>query len=106
VTFTAYAFNSDRVKSLTAPPYQFHVQRPASEPVSRTAFLLIMGVNANESRNLDLELAVSSAEKARSLLHTKLQSDYQEIVEIRLYSDRLSFAKTSSRRQMPHVGLI
>jgi hypothetical protein len=47
-----------------------------------------MGVNANQSRNLDLGLAVSSAEKARSLLRTKLQSDYQEIVEIPLYSER------------------
>jgi WD40 repeat protein len=87
VQFTAYAFNSDRVKSLTTPARLFALP-PSSQPVSRTAFVLSMGVNANQSRNLDLDFAVSSAERARALLRSKLEPDYQQIVEIPLYSDR------------------
>ena len=46
-----------------------------------------MGVNANQSHNLNLELAVSSAERVRALLRNKLQLDYSEVVEVPLYSD-------------------
>jgi WD40 repeat protein len=107
VEFTAYAFNSDRVKSLITPPHPFSLP-PSSQPVSRTAFLLSMGVNANQSRNLDLDFAVSSAEKARSLLRSKLQADYQQIVEITLYSDRDSDSdriksKTASKADLQAV---
>jgi WD40 repeat protein len=107
VQFTAYAFNSDRVKSLITPPYPFSLP-PSPQAVSRTAFLLSMGVNANQSRNLDLDFAVSSAEKARSLLRSKLQADYQQIVEITLYSDRDSDSdriksKTASKADLQAV---
>jgi len=87
VEFTAYAFNSDRVKSLTTPPYECKL--PAATPrkaVPRRAYLITMGVNANQSR-WNLELAVSSAERARQLLRGKLQGEYPEIVEVPLYSD-------------------
>ena len=86
VKFTAYAFNSDRVKSLTARPVEFRF-RPATANASRTAFLITMGVNANESPHLNFDLAVSSAEDTRALLKAKLQEDYQEVVEIPLYSE-------------------
>jgi WD40 repeat protein len=107
VQFTAYAFNSDRVKSLATPPRRFPLPS-SSQPVSRTAFLVTMGVNANQSRNLDLDFAVSSAEKARSLLRSKLQADYQQIVEITLYSDRDSDSdriksKTASKADLQAV---
>jgi WD40 repeat protein len=88
VEFSAYGFNSDRVKSITTPPLEFAVpKRQAGNPALKTAFLLTMGVNANQSRHLNLELAVSSAESARSLLRTKLLTDYSEVVEVPLYSD-------------------
>ena len=107
VQFTAYAFNSDRVKSLATPPRRLPLP-PSSQPVSRTAFLVTMGVNANQSRNLDLDFAVSSAEKARSLLRSKLQADYQQIVEITLYSDSDSDSdriksKTASKADLQAV---
>ena len=85
--FTAYAFNSDGVKSLTTPPYEYVLPPHVAPGNPRKAFLITIGVNANESHNLDLELAVSSAERARSLLHSKLQIGYQDVVEIPLYSD-------------------
>ena len=88
VKFTAYAFNSDRVKSVATRPFEFKLPsaRDAEAP-PRTAFLVTMGVNANESPNLNLDLAVSSAENARRLLKAKLEDDHQEVVEIPLYSD-------------------
>ena len=86
VTFTAYAFNSDRVKSLTTPPFEYVLPK-SGKPVVRRAYLITMGVNANQSHNLNLELAVSSAERARALLRSKLRADYGEVVEIPLYSD-------------------
>ncbi len=55
--------------------------------MERKAYLITMGVNANQSYNLDLDLAVPSAETARGLLRNKLNTEYQKVVEIRLYSD-------------------
>jgi WD40 repeat protein len=88
VEFTAYAFNRDRVKSLTTAPYNYHFAQSARlKARPRTAFLVTIGVNANESRNLDLDLAVSSAERVRALLRDKLKTNYTEVVEVPLYSD-------------------
>jgi len=86
VDFTAYAFNSDRVKSLTTPPFEYTLLS-AKAAAQRRAYLITMGVNANQSHNLDLELAVSSAERARALLRAKLQAAYPVVFEIPLYSD-------------------
>jgi Caspase domain len=87
VTFTAYAFNSDRVKSLTTPPLEYSlpklsVARPGV--VARRAYLISMGVNANES-GWNMDFAVPSAEHAARLLHDKLAKDY-EVVPICLFS--------------------
>jgi WD40 repeat protein len=88
VEFTAYAFNRDRVKSPTTPPFEYSIVHASqAEPVVRRAYLVTMGVNANQSPNLNLDIAVPSAEAARSVLRGKLQADYQEVVEIQLYSD-------------------
>ena len=87
VTFTAYAFNSDRVKSASTPGSSYML-RPAADrtPVTRTAYLITMGVNAHQS-HWNLGLAVSSAERARALLGDKLRQTYGRVVEIPLYSD-------------------
>jgi WD40 repeat protein len=87
VAFTAYAFNSDRVKSLTTPPFEYALPNVRTTMAPRRAYLITMGVNANQSHNLDLELAVSSAEQVRALLRKKLKAGYAEVVEIPLYSD-------------------
>jgi WD40 repeat protein len=92
--FTAYAFNSDRVKSRTTAPYEYSLATTSPTAVSGRAYLVTVAVSANQSHNLDLELAVSSAERARSLLRAKLQSSYQEVLEVPLYSD---FERDSNR---------
>jgi len=87
VEFTAYAFNSDRVKSVTTPPFEYAPPMGGGAAVSRRAYLITMGVNANQSHNLDLELAVSSADKFRTLMRGKLEAEHSEVVEVPLYSD-------------------
>jgi WD40 repeat protein len=87
VRFTAYAFNSDRVKSLTTPPLEYSLPKAEeSTPavVSRRAYLISMGVNANQSR-WNLSFAVASAQDAARLIHEKLASEY-EVVDISLFS--------------------
>jgi len=87
VEFTAYAFNSDRVKSETTLPYEYVLPNRSGPPVERKAYLITMGVNANQSHNLRLNLAVSSSEIVRALLRNKLSKDYQDVIETQLYSD-------------------
>ncbi len=83
--FTAYAFNNDRVKSLNSAPLEYRLQPPRGG-AARRAYLITMGVNANESR-WNLDVAVSSAEQARSRLHARLLKEYPTVVDIPLYSD-------------------
>ena len=87
VAFTAYAFNSDRVKSLTTAPFEYALPAGNGKSAVHRAYLITIGVNANQSHNLDLELAVSSAERVRTLLSNKLKAEYGKPIEIRLYSE-------------------
>lgn len=85
VYFTAYAFNRDRVKSLNSPPFK-RTLPPAAGSSAKRAFLITMGVNANQS-GWNLDVAVTSAEQARRLLHAKLLQEYPTVVDVPLYSD-------------------
>jgi WD40 repeat protein len=105
VTFTAYAFNSDRVKSETSLPSVYQLQLRA-EPVKRRAYLITMGVDANESQDpWRLDLAVSSTKRARALLRQKLKNDYQEIIEVPLLAElaRDSAQVTSTRARKANL---
>ncbi len=84
-SFTAYAFNRDRVKGLTSTPFEYKVQSTPGKPLRR-AYLITMGVNANQS-GWNLDVAVPSAEKALSLLHAKLAERYSPVIDVQLYSD-------------------
>jgi WD40 repeat protein len=87
VQFTAYGFNSDRVKSLTAPLVEYSVPKLSSGAQAagtRRAYLISMGVNANQS-HWNLDFAVPSVQDAARLLHEKLASDY-EVVDLSLFS--------------------
>jgi hypothetical protein len=87
VQFTAYAFNSDRVKSLTTESWVYTLPRAADAAAAappRRAYLITMGVNANDSR-WNLDFAVPSAQAAGHLLHDKLAEKYQ-VVDITLFS--------------------
>jgi WD40 repeat protein len=87
VQFTAYAFNRDRVKSRTTPPLKytqpvFTFDAPAV--AGPRAYLIAMGVNANQS-GWNVDFAVSSAQHALGLLHNKLAAAY-ETVDVSLFS--------------------
>jgi WD40 repeat protein len=82
---TAYAFNHDRVKSSTSAPFEYPSPRLPGKRLPR-AYLITMGVNANQS-GLNLDVAVPSAEKARSLLHAKLAERFFPVVDVPLNSD-------------------
>ncbi|MBF0559541.1 MAG: WD40 repeat domain-containing protein [Nitrospirae bacterium] len=87
VTFTAYAFNSDRVKSETSTPVLYKLSKHR-QPAKRLAYLITVGVNANESQSpWRLGLAVASAERAKILLKAKLLTEYSDVVEIPLYAE-------------------
>jgi WD40 repeat protein len=86
VAFTAYAFNADRVKSQTTSPFEYQLPT-VKNATPRQAYVITIGVNANQSPNLNLELAVSSAERARALVRDRLRAQYSNPVEIQLYSD-------------------
>ncbi len=59
MTFTAYAFNEDRVKSETMPATR---QVPASPlPARPRAYLIAMGVSACQTRAWDLRYAAADA---------------------------------------------
>jgi WD40 repeat protein len=87
IEFTAYAFNQDRVKSLTTPAfeYQLSLNGPAKQ-TPRHAYLILMAVNANQS-HWNLEVAVPGADSALKVLRGRLREQYSEVTEIQLYSD-------------------
>ena len=57
--FTAYAFNEDRVKSETAE-YLDYV-RPDMKPVQPRAFVISIGIDAYDEKNLNLDYAAADA---------------------------------------------
>jgi hypothetical protein len=78
VTFTAYAFNADRVKGETNEPVVFRL-KPASKG-RRRAFLITMAVNPTQAGPIwDLDLALPSAQLATKLWTQKLSRDYDVI---------------------------
>jgi WD40 repeat protein len=87
VSFTAYAFNSDRLKSDASPSYSFV---PSCGELTRKrkkrAYLVTSGVNANES-HWNLEVAVPSARRAEQLLQEKLRQTYEDVIPVSMYSD-------------------
>jgi len=83
--FTAYAFNSDRVKSETSKSFPYKVT-PRSQHYMRRAYLITMAVNANQS-GWDLSLAVPSAKLAAELWTKKLAQEYK-IIPVTLKSEQ------------------
>jgi WD40 repeat protein len=95
VTFTAYAFNEDRVKSATVTG----TLAVASELKPRVgkAYIVSVGVNRTESSpNWDLQYAASDARKMSEVLSQKLGTTHQfsAVLPIRLVSDQPGQEKT------------
>jgi WD40 repeat protein/tetratricopeptide (TPR) repeat protein len=87
VEFTAYAFNSDSVKSATDKKvYSLPV---ASPTIKGRAYLITVGVNAYENSELNLKFAANDARQMQQLLSEKLMraGTYEEVVQVPLISD-------------------
>lgn len=87
VEFSAYAFNDDRVKSLTDRK-SFVLPQPLL-PVKRRAYVITVGVSAYENKAWDLRFAAKDATLAGHVLADTLahSGDYSEIVPVSLTSD-------------------
>lgn len=91
VAFTAYAFNSDRVKSATTGPVKFAIPSVAiNAPKKGRAFVLSIGVNASENPAFRLRYAVNDARKMQEILGARMRTEgdkYAEVIQIPLISD-------------------
>jgi hypothetical protein len=92
INFTAYAFNSDRVTSELSPPIKYRL--PASLPTAKPrAYILTIGVDANESSGWSLSFAAASAEEIQKSITAKVGKEY-EVIKVSLLS---TFAPESFR---------
>jgi len=107
--FTAYAFNSDRVKSATAK-LVYDLARPLPTVKGR-AYVISVGVNVYQDSSWDLKFAARDAEISEAMLSKTLaaRGDY-EVVGIKLTSNhtldangQVSLTKTASKRNFQTV---
>jgi WD40 repeat protein len=85
VSFSAYAFNSDRVTSETTTPSIYAVPR-SSTSVKRRAYVVTIGVDATSDPNWRLSFAPTGAREIDHLLREKLQRQY-EVIGVSLISE-------------------
>jgi WD40 repeat protein len=86
VTFTAYAFNEDRVKSETSKPVVYALPKTRPTNILRRAYIVTVGVDATSDRNLRLLFAPNGARDIEQFLRDRLQSKY-EVVPVQLISE-------------------
>ncbi len=97
--FTAYAFNADRVKSETAQR-TYTLPKPLLA-AKGSAFIVTIGVNANEDRRYDLRYAANDARRLQEELAKRLPKDkYDQIVQIPLISDYNKTGKLAENNAM------
>jgi WD40 repeat protein len=87
LVFSAYAFNEDRVKSLTD---RFRYELPAStQPRKGKAYVVAVGVSAFENSTFNLEFADNDAREMQAAIGRRLAAtgQFSEIVPITLTSD-------------------
>lgn len=91
VEFTAYAFNSDKVKSTTTAPFKFDVPKAiVNAPRKGRAFVVSIGVNDSENPAYRLRYAANDARNMQRIIGERLEADaarYSSVVEIPLVSD-------------------
>jgi WD40 repeat protein len=87
VQFSAYAFNQDRVKSITDQT-AFNLAAPP-RPRKGRAYLVGFGVNAYQNSNWNLNFAASDVRLTQRALQESLSAtgNYQDVVLITLVSD-------------------
>jgi uncharacterized caspase-like protein len=100
VEFTAYAFNEDRVKSLTARA-TLEVKEPLAAAKGR-AYVVSVGVNAYENEGWDLRFAANDARRLQEVVAARVREggEYEEVVGVPLISD---YASEGGRKTQPRV---
>ncbi|MEZ4866975.1 MAG: HEAT repeat domain-containing protein [Caldilineaceae bacterium] len=85
LTFAAYAFNEDRVKSTTViQPFKPLVGDHAT--VSKRAYLITVGVNAYANPAWDLSFAANDARRIQAVVGQRLQG--YDVIPVALISER------------------
>ncbi len=89
VEFSAYAFNSDRVKSETARTVSEVRRAPATREEPRRAYVITVGVNKYQNPAWNLRFAANDSRLARRLFSERLRAlgEFSEVVEVALVSD-------------------
>jgi WD40 repeat protein/uncharacterized caspase-like protein len=108
VTFTAYAFNSERIKSATASlEYEPKAAAPKSE-VKPRAFLLQIGVNHYAASRCELSYSVNDAEKMSAELTERLVRQGYDVEAAKLESaaggDAAPAGKETIRQQLAAIA--
>jgi WD40 repeat protein len=87
IEFSAYAFNTDRVKSATDRKTFAVPKEP--KPVKGRAYLVTIGVNAYENPAWDLRFAANDARRIERTLLERLARarEYEDVIAIPLISD-------------------
>jgi len=107
VTFTAYAFNSERIKSATATlDYE---PKPFTAPASKPkAFLLQIGVNHYAASRCELSYSVNDAEKMSAALAQRLNAQGYDVQAVKLESaeggDTEAAGKEAIRKQLASIA--
>lgn len=106
IRFTAYAFNEDRVKSLTAVK-DYELAAPLASVLKRV-YLITIGVNAYESPVKDLTYAAKDARRLNEELYTSLEKtgNYAEIIRISLLSDRQGSSLTDKTATRANIRAV
>lgn len=87
LVFSAYAFNSDQVKSLTARK-SYSVPEGGSPP-ERRAYVVSIGVNASEDPSLNLRFAANDARRTNTMVVERLLKSgrFSDVVPVLVVSD-------------------
>jgi WD40 repeat protein len=98
VEFSAYAFNEDWVKSLTAK--RKHAIQGELEPRAARAYIISLGMNAYENAAWNLMYAANDARETQRLLGDALERSgkFEEVVRIGLLSEPNSDVRVIKER--------
>jgi len=100
VTFTAYAFNSERIKSATASLDYEPKGTAVAGAVKPHAYLLQIGVNHTAAGCPELQFADNDAEKLSEVLKTALEAQGMAVVPVLLESPTDGDAQGASKERI------
>jgi hypothetical protein len=108
VTFTAYAFNSERIKSATASLEYAPKPAVVAEAVQRRAFLVQIGVNHYAAEGCELNFSVNDATRMSAVLSESMKAQGLTVEPVVMASekggDASGAAKEAIRRQLAAIA--